>query len=36
MAVDASLTHVRFLPERINVYADDWRVAPVGTVGGAA
>ena len=36
MAVDASLTHVRFQPERINVYADDWRVAPVGTVGGAA
>jgi glycerol transport system ATP-binding protein len=36
MAVDANLTHVRFQPERINVYADDWRVAPVGTVGGAA
>ena len=36
MAVDASLTHVRFAPERVNVYADDWRVAPVGTVGGAA
>ena len=36
MAVDASLTHVRFQPERINVYADDWRVTPVGTVGGAA
>ena len=36
LAVDASLTHVRFQPERINVYADDWRVAPVGTVGGAA
>ena len=36
MAVDASLTHVRFQPERINVYADDWRVAPVGTVGGTA
>lgn len=35
MAVDANLTHVRFQPERINVYADDWRVAPVGTVGGA-
>jgi glycerol transport system ATP-binding protein len=36
MAVDANLTHVRFQPERINVYADDWRVAPVGTVGGTA
>jgi glycerol transport system ATP-binding protein len=36
MAVDASLTHVRFAPERVNVYADDWRVAPVGNVGGAA
>jgi glycerol transport system ATP-binding protein len=36
MAVDANLTHVRFQPERVNVYADDWRVAPVGTVGGTA
>jgi glycerol transport system ATP-binding protein len=36
MAVDAGLTHVRFQPERVNVYADDWRVAPVGTVGGGA
>jgi glycerol transport system ATP-binding protein len=36
MAVDAGLTHVRFQPERVNVYANDWRVAPVGTVGGAA
>jgi glycerol transport system ATP-binding protein len=36
MAVDASLTHVRFQPERINVYADDWRVAPVAQAGGAA
>ena len=23
----ADLTHVRFAPERINVYADDWRIA---------
>ncbi len=36
MAVDASLTHVRFQPERVNVYADDWRIAPVGVSGGAA
>ena len=36
MAVDAGLTHVRFQPERVNVYADDWRVAPVGASGGAA
>jgi glycerol transport system ATP-binding protein len=36
MAVDASLTHVRFQPERVNVYADDWRIAPVGASGGAA
>ncbi len=35
MAVDASLTHVRFQPERVNVYADDWRVAPAGASGGA-
>ncbi|AWD21825.1 ABC transporter ATP-binding protein [Fuscovulum blasticum] len=31
MAVDTTLTHVRFTPDRINVYADDWRVE-----GGAA
>lgn len=30
MAVGAELTHVRFTPDRINVYADDWRVAPLG------
>jgi glycerol transport system ATP-binding protein len=30
MAVGAGLTHVRFTPDRINVYADDWRVAPAG------
>ena len=30
MPVGASLTHVRFTPDRINVYADDWRVAPLG------
>ena len=28
MAVGADLTHVTFTPDRINVYADDWRVAP--------
>jgi len=27
MAVGADLTHVRFNPARVNVYADDWRVA---------
>lgn len=36
MAVDAGLTHVRFQPERVNVYANDWRIAPVGASGGAA
>ncbi|MEN9409153.1 MAG: hypothetical protein RL216_1127, partial [Pseudomonadota bacterium] len=30
LPVGASLTHVRFAPDRINVYADDWRVAPLG------
>ena len=30
MAVGADLTHVRFTPDRINVYADDWRIAPLG------
>lgn len=35
MPIGANLTHVRFLPERINVYADDWRVTGTGT-GGAA
>ncbi|MFN3824833.1 MAG: ABC transporter ATP-binding protein [Pseudorhodobacter sp.] len=30
MAIGTDLTHVRFLPEKINVYADDWRVAPEG------
>ncbi len=24
--IDASLTHVRFAPEKINVYVDDWRL----------
>ncbi|MFN3973481.1 MAG: ABC transporter ATP-binding protein [Gemmobacter sp.] len=31
LALGAHLTHVRFAPERINVYADDWRIE-----GGAA
>jgi glycerol transport system ATP-binding protein len=35
MAIGADLTHVRFTPDRINVYADDWRVAPA-SQGGAA
>jgi glycerol transport system ATP-binding protein len=35
MSLGADLTHVHFTPDRINVYADDWRVAPVGN-GGAA
>ena len=26
MAIGAELTHVRFTPDRINVYADEWRV----------
>lgn len=30
MPVGAGLTHVRLTPDRINVYADDWRVAPGG------
>ena len=25
-ALDATMTHVQFVPEKINVYADDWRV----------
>ncbi|WP_374645634.1 ABC transporter ATP-binding protein [Tabrizicola sp.] len=29
MPVGPALTHVRFTPDRINVYAGDWRVAPV-------
>ena len=35
MAIGTDLTHVRFTPDRINVYADDWRVAPA-SQGGAA
>ncbi len=30
LPVGPSLTHVSFTPDRINVYADDWRVAPEG------
>lgn len=30
MPVGAGLTHVRFVPDKIGVYADDWRVAPQG------
>ncbi|MES2968724.1 MAG: ABC transporter ATP-binding protein [Pseudomonadota bacterium] len=30
MAIGADMTHVRFSPDRINVYADDWRVTPAG------
>ncbi len=30
MPVPADATHITFAPERINVYADDWRVAPAG------
>ena len=30
MAIGTDLTHVRFQPEKINVYANDWRVAPEG------
>jgi glycerol transport system ATP-binding protein len=33
MPVAADLTHVSFAPQKINVYADDWRVAPA--MGGA-
>jgi glycerol transport system ATP-binding protein len=33
MPVGADLTHVSFAPQKINVYADDWRVAPA--MGGA-
>ncbi|MEZ5798124.1 MAG: ABC transporter ATP-binding protein [Paracoccaceae bacterium] len=38
MAVGAGQTRLRFTPDRINVYADDWRVAPQGAagMGGAA
>ena len=25
-AIGADMTRVRFAPERVNVYADDWRV----------
>jgi glycerol transport system ATP-binding protein len=27
MSIGADLTHVSFAPDRINVFADDWRVA---------
>ena len=30
MAVGAELTHVSFAPQKISVYADDWRIAPQG------
>lgn len=36
MAVDGSLTHVSFARQKINVYADDWRVAPLAAAGEAA
>ncbi|MDP4034545.1 MAG: ABC transporter ATP-binding protein [Pseudorhodobacter sp.] len=36
MAVGTDLTHVAFAPDKINVYADDWRVAPLVTNGKAA
>ena len=25
--VGANMTHIRFAPEKINVYVDDWRIA---------
>jgi glycerol transport system ATP-binding protein len=28
MAIDASLTHVAFAPQKVGVYVDDWRIAP--------
>lgn len=30
MPVGAELTHVSFAPQKISVYADDWRIAPQG------
>jgi len=36
MAIGADLTHVVFAAESINVYADDWRVAPLSTTRRAA
>ncbi len=36
MPLEASLTHVSFAPQKINVYADDWRVAPQGASLGRA
>ncbi|AOZ67993.1 ABC transporter ATP-binding protein [Rhodobacter xanthinilyticus] len=30
MAIDAEATRLLFAPEKINVYADDWRIAPQG------
>ncbi|MFN3259158.1 MAG: ABC transporter ATP-binding protein [Pikeienuella sp.] len=32
----AGATHARFAPDRVNVYRDDWRVAPAGTPQGEA
>ncbi len=32
----SDLTHVRFDPARVNVYADDWRVPPVAAIKGVA
>ncbi|MBK4214300.1 ABC transporter ATP-binding protein [Paracoccus caeni] len=34
--IGADMTRVTFRPERISVYADDWRVAPAGQLGEAA
>ena len=34
--IGPEMSRVWFDPAQVNVYADDWRVAPVGTVGGAA
>ena len=36
MPLEASLMHVSFAPQKINVYADDWRVAPQGASLGRA
>lgn len=33
--ITVDMTHVRFDPARLNVYVDDWRVAPLNAVGGA-
>ena len=33
-ALGTDMTHVRFQPDKVNVYVNDWRVAPI--AGGAA